>query len=449
MANTIQIKRSLSNVSPGAAGALLSKGELAWVDKDANNTAKGTLYIGDADTGAVFSIGGDKNGDWGTDFRTNTALLGATTFAGGPTGQPGSGTAQYLVDPAWAPGSSTINPASRLELATLAYVDATVSTGALMSLLGDAKQTAPLVNGQMMVWDTTAISNNGGTGAWQNKAIFGDVSIAADGEATVNSVQANSVALGLDTSGQYVSTIAGTTNEITVGITNADDDSAHTIGLAHDVVIQGNLTVHGTTTEVKSTTVTVEDPIFTVGEASADSLDRGISFKYTQGTDGTSPGTASKGFFGYDRSIDAFSAYINSDLITGSNDVFNGTLADAVFSVIDGTTINASVELTAPLATVDSVVATSLTGTLQTPSQPNITGVSATTGITSGIWNATEISAAHGGTGLTGLAANEILIGSGTGVMSTLAMSTTGGDVLQVNAAGTALVYGVLDGGTF
>ena len=183
-----------------------------------------------------------------------------------------------------------------------------------------------------------------------------------------------------------------------------------------------------------------------VGEAAADSSDRGISFKYTQGTDGTNPGTASKGFFGYDRSVDAFSAYINSDLSTGSDDVFNGTLADAVFSVIDGTTINASVELTAPLATVTSVVATNLTGTLQTPSQTNITGLGT---ITTGVWNATEISAAHGGTGLTGLASNEILIGSGTGVMSKLAMSTTGGDVLQVNAAGTALVYGVLDGGTF
>ena len=444
MANTIQIKRSLSNISPGAAGALLSKGELAWVDKDANNTAKGTLYIGDADTGAVFSIGGDKNGDWGTDFRTNTALLGATTFAGGP------GSAKYLVDPAWAPGSATNNPATRLELATLAYVDAQVSSGALMASLGDTKLTGTPVSGQMMIWDSTAPSNNGGVGAWQNKALLGDCTIDANGNTTVNSVQADSVVLGLDTQGQYVKLIEGTVNEITVGPRNADDDSSHTIGLdPNHVIIQGNLTVQGTTTTVESTTVTVEDPIFTVGEATADSSDRGISFKYTQGTDGTSPGTASKGFFGYDRSIDAFSAYINSDLALGSDDVFNGTIADAVFSVIDGTTINASVELTAPLATVTSVVATSLTGTLQTPSQPNITGVSATTGITSGIWNATEISAAHGGTGLTGLAANEILIGSGTGVMSTLAMSTTGGDVLQVNAAGTALVYGVLDGGTF
>ena len=207
------------------------------------------------------------------------------------------------------------------------------------------------------------------------------------------------------------------------------------------------MTVQGTTTEVQSTVVTVEDPIFTVGEASADALDRGISFKYTQGTDGTNPGTQSKGFFGYDRSVDAFSAYINSDLSTGSDDVFNGTLADAVFSVIDGTTINASVELTAPLATVTSVVATNLTGTLQTPSQTNITELGT---ITVGTWNATEIAQDKGGTGRTAFTAdNDLLIGAGTGAMTALQMGTAD-QYLHVNNTGTALEYtSVMDGGTF
>tara|TARA_B110000467_G_scaffold154814_1_gene166457 strand:+ start:785 stop:2116 length:1332 start_codon:yes stop_codon:yes gene_type:complete len=443
MSNTIQIKRSVSNVSPaGALGTtLLSKGELAWVDLDANSASAGTLYIGDADTGAVKTIGGDKDGTWGKDFRTNTALLGATTFAGGP------GSAKYLVDPAWAPGSATAFPATRLELATLAYVDAQVSSGALMASLGDALQTAPLVNGQMMIWDATATSNNGGTGAWQNKDLQGDCTIDAGGNTVVTSVQANSIALGVDTTGQYASSISGTAGEIDVNTPNADDDTAYVVSLAEHVTIRGNLTVQGTTTEVQSTVVTVEDPIFTVGEASADSLDRGISFKYTQGSDGTNPGTQSKGFFGYDRSVDAFSAYINSNLSTGSDDVFNGTLADAVFSVIDGTTINASVELTAPLATVTSVVATNLTGTLQTPSQTNITELGT---ITVGTWNATEIAQDKGGTGRTAFTANnDLLIGSATGAMTSLQMGS-GDQYLHVNNAGTALEYtSVMDGGTF
>ena len=455
MSNTIQIKRSVSNVSPaGALGTtLLSKGELAWVDLDTNSASAGTLYIGDAATGAVKTIGGDKDGTWGKDFRTNTALLGATTFAGGQTGQPGSGTAQYLVDPAWAPGSATAFPATRLELATLAYVDAQVSTGALMASLGDAlSPTTPgtgnaLGAGQVMIYDDTATSNNGGTGAWVNKDFQGDCEVDKDGNTVVTSVQANSIALGVDTTGQYASSISGTAGEIDVNTPNPDDDTAYVVSLAEHVTIRGNLTVQGTTTEVQSTVVTVEDPIFTVGEASADALDRGISFKYTQGTDGTNPGTQSKGFFGYDRSVDAFSAYINSDLSTGSDDVFNGTLADAVFSVIDGTTINASVELTAPLATVVSVVATNLTGTLLTPSQTNITELGT---ITLGTWNATEIAQDKGGTGRTAFTAdNDLLIGSGTGGMTTLQMGTSD-QYLHVNNAGTALEYtSVMDGGTF
>lgn len=447
MSNTIQIKRSSTSV---VAPASLSQGELAWVDLDPNSASAGTLYIGDAAAGAVKTIGGDKDGTWGTDFRTNTALLGATTFAGGQTGQPGSGTAQYLVDPAWAPGSATAFPATRLELATLAYVDAQVSSGALMASLGDALTPGvsnPLGAGQVMIYDDTATSNNGGTGAWVNKDFQGDCTVDKGGNTVVTSVQANSVALGVDTTGPYASTISGTAGEIDVNTPNQDDDTAYVVSLAEHVTIRGNLTVQGTTTEVQSTVVTVEDPIFTVGEASADALDRGISFKYTQGTDGTNPGTQSKGFFGYDRSVDAFSAYINSDLSTGSDDVFNGTLADAVFSVIDGTTINASVELTAPLATVVSVVATNLTGTLLTPSQTNITELGT---ITLGTWNATEIAQDKGGTGRTAFTANnDLLIGSATGAMTSLQMGTSD-QYLHVNGAGTALEYtSVMDGGIF
>ena len=93
-------------------------------------------------------------------------------------------------------------------------------------------------------------------------ALSGDVVGTAnfDGSAGIDittTIQANSVALGTDTSGNYVSTIAGTSNEIEVS-GSGSETAAVTIGLPNDVTISndltvsGNLTVTGTTTQTGS-----------------------------------------------------------------------------------------------------------------------------------------------------------------------------------------------------
>ena len=57
-------------------------------------------------------------------------------------------------------------------------------------------------------------------------------------------IQPNSVTLGTDTTGSYVSTISGTTGEITVS-GSGSESSAVTIGLPDDVTIAGDLTING------------------------------------------------------------------------------------------------------------------------------------------------------------------------------------------------------------
>jgi hypothetical protein len=79
--------------------------------------------------------------------------------------------------------------------------------------------------------------------------LSGDVSGSATmtnlGDVTITTtVQPNSVALGTDTTGNYVATIAGTANEITV-TGSGSESSAVTIGLPDDVTVSGNLTVNG------------------------------------------------------------------------------------------------------------------------------------------------------------------------------------------------------------
>ena len=93
-----------------------------------------------------------------------------------------------------------------------------------------------------------------GTGTMTN---LGDVTITT-------TVQPNSVALGTDTTGDYVANIQGTANEITVSPTTGEGTTV-TIGLPDDVSITnnltvgGNLNVAGTINSVNTTQVNIVD----------------------------------------------------------------------------------------------------------------------------------------------------------------------------------------------
>ena len=87
-----------------------------------------------------------------------------------------------------------------------------------------------------------------------------------------------------------------------------------------NLTIPGDLIVNGTTTTVNSTTVTIDDPIFTLGGDVAptvtDALDRGIEFRWHDGV------SAKTGFFGFDNGTGSFT-YIPD--ATNTNEVFTGT----------------------------------------------------------------------------------------------------------------------------
>ena len=99
----------------------------------------------------------------------------------------------------------------------------------------------------------------------------------ADDAIGTDQIANNAVALGTQSTGNYVATIAGTTNEIEVS-GSGSETAAVTIGLPDNVTIAGNLTVNGTTTTVNSDTLAVTDPLIKLAKANsgADSLDIGF-----------------------------------------------------------------------------------------------------------------------------------------------------------------------------
>ena len=118
--------------------------------------------------------------------------------------------------------------------------------------------------------------------------------------------------------------------------------------VSNNLTVTGNLQVDGTTTTVNSTTVTVDDPIFTLGgdsdPGSDDNKDRGIEFRYHDGS------AAKLGFFGFDDSTGNFTMFTAA---TNSSEVFSGTLGNAKFGVgtFDSLDISGNVDVDGTLET--------------------------------------------------------------------------------------------------
>lgn len=162
----------------------------------------------------------------------------------------------------------------------------------------------------------------------------------------------------------------------------------------NNLTVTGNLIVNGTTTTVNTTTITIDDPVFTIGgdtaPASDDNKDRGIEFRWHNGT------TAKVGFFGYDDSSQKFTFIPDA---TNSSEVFSGTKG-----IIDANIEWADI-LNKPAFTSGTVTSVGGTGTVN---GINLSGTVTTSGnltlggtlsISNLDWSGADLAIANGGTG--------------------------------------------------
>jgi len=219
--------------------------------------------------------------------------------------------------------------------------------------------------------------------------VSGDIAIAAGGAATI---QANSVALSTDTTGDYVSTITAGTGLTSTGATSGEGiahslsvDAAQTqitsVGTLSSLTVSGDLTVDTSTLKVDSTNNRVG-----IGNASPDvSLDLGSntdSIHVPVGTTAQRPASPAAGYFRYNTTTSGFEGYTDS---WGS--IGGGGTAPAIDTMTgDGsdttlTLTSAPVNENATVVTIDGVVqhkdTYSVSGTTLTFSEapPNGTAV--------------------------------------------------------------------------
>ena len=431
--NTITINHDNSGVTAGSYGSATAIPAIT-VDAQGHITALSTNSIS---TSFTISDGSATDVVNTGETLTFTGGTGITTAVTGNT--------VTITRDALTLGTHTSgNYVSTVTAGTgLTSTGATSGEGIAHSLSVDASQTQITGLGTIGtgVWQGTAIADGyiASAATWnakQNALTFGiantntvtiDHASVADNDyakftasglegRSVSEVKSDlAIALGTDTSGNYVAGISGTANEIEVSGSGSEGATV-TIGLPDDVTITGNLTVNGTTTQVNSTVVTIDDPIFTLGgdtaPSSDDNKDRGVEFRYYDGS-------AKLGFFGYNDSNSRFMFIADA---TNTSEVFSGTLGNAEFGTIYGTI---------GTATQNSITSASNLATVGT--------------ITTGVWNGTAIANANLANSSVTVTAGDGLSGGGVvslGGSVSLAVGVddssieTNSDVLRIKASG-------------
>jgi hypothetical protein len=121
-----------------------------------------------------------------------------------------------------------------------------------------------------------------------------------------------------------------------------------------------------------------------------------------------------------------------------------GLTAFAIGDTVYASGVNTLAALAKPAVTSLLTMGTAGTPIWVSTAASAITGLGT---VTAGVWNATTIGVAYGGTNVTAYAVGDILVATGATTLAKLSVSASPGQVLQSN--GTTLVYADIDGGTY
>ena len=492
MAALTRIKH-LTSSGTTAPSSLLKTGEIAYTyGSGTQANGGGRVYIGvGAESGGIASGQEVVGGKYFTDLldhahgttTANSALivdsakhvdiLNIGSLALEASGGSGQVVTAISTDTAMGGGSaSNANLATQLAIKT--YVDAQITaqdldfqgdTGGALSI--DLDSEVFTIAGTANEIETAGSGNTITIGLPTNVDIAGDLDVATLDVATsaeiasakIEDLTNNRVVIAgtggeLEDDGNFTfdgsslnigagnftvaqatgNTVVGGTLQVNGNVT-LGDSSSDTVQTQGNLTVGGNLTVQGTTTSVNSTQTTLTDPMIELAKdtSSADGLDRGVRFKYHNGS------AVKDGFFGLDIQTERFIFTKDEDFSGGENasTPFHDAQFGGVFAgnVQLGITGDNEIDTTSGGLTLDSAG-----GTVTVDDNLSVTGTVSLTN---------DLEVAHGGTGVSSFTDNGVLFGDGSNALDVTAASSANGSILQADSGGAPAFSNIIDGGTF
>ena len=403
-----QVVTSIETTMPGSpSNAQLISAAAVKTYVDAQITAQDLDFQGD--NGGALSI------DLDSEVLTISGDTGITTTGSGNTIEidlndtavtPGSYGSQTAIPTFTVDQQGRLTAAGSVSVATALTVDGDSGTGDV-DLLTDDLQITGTAN------EIETVASKSGSDVTLQIGLPNDVTIGQD------------LTVTRDTTVTRNLTVNG---NVTLG-----DSTADTVTTGGNLTVGGNLVVNGTTTSVNSTTISLDDPVLVLADnsgTSVDGIDRGIRFKYGDGTN------VKEGFFGFDHQSERF-VFTKDEDFSGGEDAsspwhdaqFGGVYADNVRIAIDGTN-----EISTGSG---NLILDSAGGTVQVTDDLDVTGA-----LTLG----TQLAISEGGTGLTSVTNNSVMVVTGSGINF---VTGTQGKLIQFNSSGVPVASEIIDGGTY
>ena len=405
---TGQVVTSIQTSMPGSpTNAQLISAAAVKTYVDAQVTAQDLDFQGD--NGGALSI------DLDSETLTISGDTGITTTGSGNTIEID------LDDTAVTPGSygsATSIPTFTVDQQGRLTAAGTANVATQLTVDGDTgSQDVDLLTEDLQILGTTneivtAVSQQGTdvkviVGLPDNVTIGQDLSVTRDATITRNLTVNGTVVLG--------------------------DSTSDTVTTGGNLTVGGNLVVNGTTTSVNSTTITLDDPVLVLADnsgTSVDGVDRGVRFKYGDGS------SVKEGFFGFDHQSERF-VFTKDEDFSGGEDA-SSPWHDAQFGGVYADNVRIGVSAANEIDTSSgNLILDSAGGTVQVTDNLDVTGA-----LTLG----TALAIAEGGTGLTSVTNNSVMVVTGSGINF---VTGTQGKLIQFNSSGVPVASDVIDGGTY